>query len=156
LIFNDILTRTTLIPKYEKLSRAEVDIWATISDSRSSKQSHNIENYEPHGFEGERKYEIHKSIERDRNLRNKKVSTFLQENGKIFCELCKFNFSETYDFLETDIIEVHHIIPLSTLKKGQKTSISDLMLLCSNCHFSIHQGNAEENLIEAMIQFDET
>lgn len=146
-----------LSPKYEKISRAEVDIWATINNTSSSGGNYdsNIENYEPHGFEGERKFEIHKSIERDRKLRNKKIFTFLQENGKIFCELCKFNFNETYKFLETDIIEVHHIIPLSTLTKSQKISLSDLMLLCSNCHFAIHQGNAEENLIEAMIQFEQ-
>ncbi len=145
-----------LIPRYEQVSRAEVDIWATISNTykKQNNNKNEITDFEPYGFEGERKYEIHKSIERDQKLRNKKVSIFLEENGKLFCELCQFSFHETYPFLLSDIIEVHHIVPLSTLTKGKKVNLDDLMLLCSNCHFAVHQGDAEENLLNAMIYFE--
>lgn len=144
--------------KFRPVSRADVEILATInspiSKSSSSTTKDEILGNDPFAFEGERKLEIHKSIERDRKLRNHKVSIFLEENEKLFCELCHFNFLETYPFLNTDIIEVHHIIPLATLSKGTEVRIEDLMLLCSNCHFAVHQGDAEENLLYAMDHFE--
>ena len=81
------------------------------------------------------------------------MASFLEENGKLFCELCRFNFLENYPFLSADIIEVHHIVPLSTLSKETKIDHTDLILLCSNCHFAVHQGDAEENLLMAMTHF---
>jgi len=141
---------------YDPILRADVEILATINSPRPSNvsQKQEILNNNPFAFEGERKLELHKSIERDRNLRNQKVTSFLDEHGKIFCELCQFNFQENYPFLKTDIIEVHHIIPLATLSKKDKVKLTDLMLLCSNCHFAVHQGDAEENLLIAMDYFE--
>jgi len=142
--------------QFEPIERADVAVWASINDRRppSKASIKEIANNDPFAFEGERKLEIHKSIERNRKLRNHKVSMFLEENEKLFCELCHFNFLDTYPFLSTDIIEVHHIIPLATLSKGTEINISDLMLLCSNCHFAVHQGDAEENLLMAMDHFE--
>ena len=143
--------------KFTPISRADVEVLASINDTRKrSVQAKNKEilNNDPFAFEGEKKLELHKSIERDRKLRNQKISTFLDEHGKLFCELCDFNFLETYPFLSKDIIEVHHIIPLGTLSKGAIIKISDLMLLCSNCHFAVHQGEAEETLLLAMDYFE--
>ncbi len=142
--------------KNAPIERADVDIWASISDRRPSKNYINSEivNNDPFAFEGERKLEIHKSIERNRKLRNQKVSSFLEEHEKLFCELCHFNFIESYPFLSTDIIEVHHILPLASLSKAAIVKLSDLMLLCSNCHFAVHQGDAEENLLMAMDHFE--
>jgi len=144
--------------QFKPILRADVEISATISStlkpaSKSYDKDEIIKN-DPFAFEGDRKLELHKSIERDRKLRNLKVSTFFEENKKLFCELCHFNFLETYPFLSTDIIEVHHIVPLGTLSKGTEVTIEDLMLLCSNCHFAVHQGDAEENLLMAMEHFE--
>lgn len=146
-----------LKPAYKALSRADIAIWSTISDKQqysSKKEKEEITNNDPFAFEGERKLELHKSIERDQKFRNQKVALFLKEHGKIFCELCLFNFIETYSFLSTDIIEVHHMVPLASLSKKTKITFKDLMLLCSNCHFAIHQGDAEENLLLAMDYFE--
>lgn len=144
--------------QFKPILRADVEILATINSTtkRTSPagDKNDIIKNDPFAFEGERKLELHKSIERDRKLRNLKVSVFLEENEKLFCELCHFSFFETYPFLGTDIIEVHHIVPLSTLSKGTKVKLEDLMLLCSNCHFAIHQGDAEENLLIAMDHFE--
>ena len=143
--------------EYDKIERADVEIYSTIDSpiykSQKSETQEIIGN-DPHAFEGERKLEIHKSIERDRKLRQTKISQFLEENENLKCELCNFNFINQYPFLTTDIIEVHHIVPLSTLSKGTNVNLSDLMLLCSNCHFAIHQGDAEENLLVAMEYFE--
>lgn len=146
-----------LRPAYKSLSRADIAIWSTISDKQqysSKKEKEEIVNNDPFAFEGDQKLELHKSIERDQKFRNLKVALFLKEHGKIFCELCHFNFIETYSFLSTDIIEVHHIVPLSSLSKKTKINFTDLILLCSNCHLAIHQGDAEENLLLAMDYFE--
>ncbi len=142
---------------HEPISKSDVAVLATISSTphRFTKEKKDeIVSNDPFAFEGERKTELHKIIERDRALRSKKIASFIEENEKIFCELCHFNFLEKYPFLITDIIEVHHIVPLATLTEGAVVHFSDLMLLCSNCHFAVHQGDSEENLLIAMEYFE--
>ena len=90
---------------------------------------------------------------KNKKLRDAKVSDFLAINGAIYCEVCSFRFTEIYSFLESDIIEVHHIAPLSTLTESTKITINDLVLLCANCHLAVHQGDAENNLQMAMEVF---
>lgn len=141
----------------KKIPRADIAVWATINSrtsTTSGKQPSDIISANPFAFEGERTLVLHRSIERDRKLRTSKLTDFLAKNGSLFCELCGFRFSEAYPFLKKDIIEVHHMVPLSTLTKATETKLSDLMLLCSNCHFAIHQGDAEENLLVAMDYFE--
>lgn len=144
------------IQEFQPLSRADVEVLATINSSKPASKSQSnkdIVNHNPFAFEGERKLELHKSIERNRNLRNHKITSFLELHGKLYCELCHFNYLETYPFLAVDIIEVHHIVPLASLSSGATTNLNDLMLLCSNCHFAVHQGDPEINLIVAMEHF---
>lgn len=144
---------------FTEYDKEEVQVFSKIDDKRpryykTRKSSHEAElEYDPFGFEGNKKLVLHRQIERDRNLRKLKLQDFIETHGFLHCELCNFRFSSTYPFLETDIIEVHHIIPLSKLKKEQKTQLSDLMLLCSNCHFAIHQGDEEQNLKDAKEHF---
>ncbi|MDD5275145.1 MAG: HNH endonuclease [Methylovulum sp.] len=142
--------------KFKAILRADVEVLASIKSARYSKgisKQQQIENSYPFALEGERKLGIHFLIERDRKLRNQKIEIFLDNHGKLFCELCNFRFIDAYPFLLTDIIEVHHIVPLSTLNTTANVSLSDLMLLCSNCHTAVHQGDAEKNLSAAMMHF---
>jgi predicted HNH restriction endonuclease len=143
----------------KKILRADLALAATINSRKSSpagKQPSEIISTDPFAFEGERYLVLHRSIERDRKIRTAKLTDFIQKHGSLFCELCAFRFSDTYPFLKKDIIEVHHMVPLSTLTKVTETKLTDLMLLCSNCHFAIHQGDAEENLLIAMECFEES
>ena len=71
---------------------------------------------------------------------------FLREHGRLYCELCGFSFRDKFPFLEKDIIEVHHILPLAELSSSTRVETKDLLLVCSNCHTAIHQGDAQENL----------
>lgn len=99
-----------------------------------------------YAFEGDEAFITHRARERDRELRNKKIETFYAEHGDIFCELCGFSFEEFYGVMGIGLIEVHHVVPLAEYKAGDITRLEDLMLVCSNCHFVIHAGNAENNL----------
>jgi len=108
----------------------------------------------PYAYEGENKYSIHLLIERSKSLRQSKIEKFIEEHGSIFCELCQINMKTTYPWLTMDYIEVHHIVPLSELNEPTCNSLEDLVLLCPNCHMAVHQGSAQDNLLEAMIYFE--
>jgi len=153
-----------IIDPYEKqtfktLSREDVKLLSTINSGRynkndlSSKKEDIVNGSYPFGFEGNKVLQKHYTIERDRKLRDAKIREFLKTNDDIFCELCSFNFVDTYPFLSKNIIEVHHIIPLFQLPKKTKVRLEDLILLCANCHLAIHQGNEKKNLIFAMDYF---
>lgn len=144
---------------FKQILRADIEVLSTIDGLRylghgSINGDHDVSVSYPHGFEGAKKYVLHLAIERDRKLRDQKVKLFLETHGKLFCELCKFNFVEAYPFLERSIIEVHHVVPLKTLSKATEIDLDDLILLCANCHLAIHQGDAEENLLSARVHFE--
>ena len=87
----------------------------------------------------EGKLVTYKHLKRERNAKivREKKKIFKRMNGRLFCEACKFDFKEKYGKRGEDFIECHHINPISLGEK--KTSLSDLVLLCSNCHRMIHK-----------------
>ena len=80
----------------------------------------------------------HTGRERNSGLVREKKESVLQETGRLVCEACGFDFAEKYGKRGEGFIECHHIKPLRDLKPGSKTSLDDLVLLCSNCHSMIH------------------
>lgn len=99
------------------------------------------------GFEGE--YEapegnilvgFHRYRERNSSLTRKKKSLVLSKLGILACQICGFVFSEKYGPLGQDIIDCHHIVPLAQLRPEQTTKLSDLLLVCPNCHRMLHMG----------------
>ncbi len=63
----------------------------------------------------------------------------LKETGSLKCEVCNFDFYETYGKHGESYIECHHLNPVSKMKNGDETKLSDLSLICSNCHRMIHR-----------------
>ena len=56
------------------------------------------------------------------------------------CSVCDFNFEQAYGAIGENYIHVHHIIPLSEIKKEYKLDpIKDLIPVCPNCHAIIHR-----------------
>jgi len=47
---------------------------------------------------------------------------------------------ETYGKLGEGFIEAHHVKPVSELGPGSMTKVSDLTLVCSDCHRMLHRG----------------
>ncbi len=65
---------------------------------------------------------------------------FKQENnGRLFCEICGFDFYDTYGEIGEDFIEGHHTVPVSKLEEGQVTKVEDIAIVCSNCHRMLHR-----------------
>jgi predicted HNH restriction endonuclease len=90
--------------------------------------------------EGDLKVRSHRQRERSRELATMAKQVFQMRNqNRLFCEVCDFDFGKTYG--APDFIEVHHRIPLRDLQPGTKTKLSDLVMVCANCHRMLHRGN---------------
>lgn len=140
-----------LIEKWRPIIRKDIEILSKINCDPYKKESNGkdiLENSDPFGHEGGKKFIFHKVIERDKSLRNKKIQHFLSVHDNLHCEICNIQLRKIYNFIPHDIIEVHHIVPLSKLTESQVISFSDLIVICPNCHTAIHQGDAMANLIE--------
>jgi 5-methylcytosine-specific restriction protein A len=56
------------------------------------------------------------------------------------CEVCDFNFEQTYGDIGIGFIHIHHLTPLADI--GEQYSldpIQDLRPVCANCHAMLHQ-----------------
>ncbi|MBO1198387.1 HNH endonuclease [Staphylococcus simiae] len=64
----------------------------------------------------------------------------MEIHGKLFCEVCKFEFKEKYSkIIDTDFIEAHHLKPVSEMAENETTNINDIVMLCPNCHRMVHR-----------------
>lgn len=91
-------------------------------------------------YEGAKALQMHYRRERNNKIINDKKYQFKQEHGKVFCEVCFFDFKEKYPHdLAEDFIEVHHLIPISKATEQVKTTMDDLILICPNCHRMVHR-----------------
>lgn len=89
-------------------------------------------------FEGRVLSRFHKYRERDRGIVKKKKDSVLNRSGELRCEACGFSFKDKYGDRGSNFIECHHTKPISEISAGEKTKLSDLALVCSNCHRMIH------------------
>ena len=87
--------------------------------------------------EGRIRMRAHILRERNRKLVEEKKRS-ARNGGRLVCEACGFDFAQSYLERGEGFIECHHKRPLSDLKPGTRTKLSDLALLCSNCHRMIH------------------
>ncbi len=92
--------------------------------------------------EGMRKLKIHYMIERDKRLPKIAKRQRLLQTGSLNCDVCGFDFANTYGKIGVGYIEAHHIMPISQLSKNTETKIEDIALVCANCHRMLH-GQSE-------------
>jgi 5-methylcytosine-specific restriction enzyme A len=90
--------------------------------------------------EGKLLTRVHRYRERNSSLIRKKKKKVIEQKGKLKCEVCSFDFKDKYGELGEGFAECHHTIPVSELKDNQKTTLSDLSILCANCHRMIHRS----------------
>ncbi len=98
-----------------------------------------VEDLESEAIEENRKLIPHLRRERNQQLAKKKKAQFRRtQKGRLYCEACKDD-GLRYGKLKRDIFEVHHRLPLSKAEGPVKTKLSDLAVLCPNCHRAIHR-----------------
>ena len=110
-----------------------------INDSKINFHELVIDEGEMEPEEGKIFFKVHKFYERDKKIIKLKKDKALKNSGKLECEVCTFDFHEIYGERGHGFVECHHNVPVSELPTGYKTTLSDLSLLCSNCHRMVHR-----------------
>lgn len=88
--------------------------------------------------EGATLYRLHRVTERNRSLRRKKLARVKAAKGVLTCESCDAHLPSSYGEGTEDVVEVHHVVPLS--KSGSvNVRLDDLAVLCPTCHRVIHR-----------------
>ncbi|MFJ9394804.1 HNH endonuclease [Streptomyces californicus] len=80
----------------------------------------------------------HRSRERNKALRKRKIDAALRQGRPLACEACGFDFEQVYGDRGSGYIECHHVVPLHEAGEG-RTKLNDLALICANCHRMIHR-----------------
>ena len=92
--------------------------------------------------EGGESYQIHLSRERDPRIISLAKKNFREKNsGRLYCEVCKFDFFRTYGDRGKNYAEGHHIRPVSEMDSQDVTQVADIRIVCSNCHRMLHRGS---------------
>ena len=91
--------------------------------------------------EGKEVARIHKRRERNKKAVETKKKKVLAEKGSLTCEVCGFDFAKKYGKLGFGFAECHHKILLAQLSKGHRTRLSDLAIVCANCHRMLHRSS---------------
>jgi predicted HNH restriction endonuclease len=88
-------------------------------------------------IEGGARLVSHMRRERAPGLRNSKIAD-ARRAGALRCEACNFDFERAYGDLGDAACEVHHRASLAATGETT-TKLTDLAILCANCHRVIHR-----------------
>jgi hypothetical protein len=127
----------------------ENDAKATL-ESHAKDQSNSDADHEPVYTEGERiEYQGSRGV-RDPRLRDAKIGRVLIETGELRCEIpgCDFDFFETYGERGKGFAIVHHRNPIGKRSGPSETKLSDLTIVCANCHAIIHRFDDDVSMDE--------
>jgi hypothetical protein len=103
--------------------------------------------------EGAKLVRVHHYKERRPKLTQKAKAHFkATHSGRLFCEVCEFDFGAVYG--EPDFIEAHHRTPLRDLQPGTLTKLSDLAMVCANCHRMLHRGSPWPTVEELKVKYE--
>jgi 5-methylcytosine-specific restriction protein A len=93
---------------------------------------------DPGEAEGDLSSRLHRRRERARGLRKRAIAK-ARQSGLLSCEACRRQERALIGSSAEAEFEVHHRMPLSTCgSESRRTKVSDLAILCANCHRLIH------------------
>lgn len=128
------------------IADAVESLWRDIGDSATDARVSQLESEslaeDLFGLEGQAFQRLVTHRRRERLLRDRKVKETLQRTGALACEVpgCGFDFSRVYGPHGAGYAQVHHLAPLSLRDNDQPTRLTDLAVVCANCHVIIHRG----------------
>jgi 5-methylcytosine-specific restriction protein A len=99
-------------------------------------------------LEGKVKLRLHRHKERNRKAVARKKEETLKKHGKLLCEACDFDFAVFYGELGEGFVECHHRTPLASLTEESRIKLSELAIVCANCHRMLHRRPF--HLVEAL------
>lgn len=104
------------------------------------------------GKEGMAKTHLVNTYERNPSLRKQAIAYHGTK-----CKVCSFDYEATYGELGEGFIEVHHLKPLSSVKGTHTVNpITDLVVLCANCHRMLHRHHSRVLTLEDLKRIIET
>jgi hypothetical protein len=141
-----LMKRILAIPQeirgFIPVTRNDLPLLTEIMDSAKSYAEETSVESEPNvavGKEGRTAFLSILRRERNQRLANEAKKDFAKKHGgRLFCEVCGFDFTKKYGDRGIGFIECHHKVPVSSFRREKTTSLRDLVLLCSNCHSMIH------------------
>ncbi|MBN2286814.1 MAG: HNH endonuclease, partial [Tissierellales bacterium] len=132
-VFN---TKNYRIVKPTEIEKDVFDALFSIAQEYVADEDYGFDSELPEGREIEIK---HRLRERNPAVIKSAKEAFKQKNGKLYCQVCGFDFQAKYGDIGADFIEGHHTLPISELKGEVKTKVKDVALVCSNCHRMLHR-----------------
>ena len=99
--------------------------------------------------EGRLLYRRHRARERNRALVTKKKRQVLSRGEPLACEVCGFDYAVVYGNRGEGYIECHHLVPLAEAGEST-TSLTDLALVCANCHRMLHRSSFDPAALETL------
>jgi hypothetical protein len=105
-------------------------------------------------IEGTIRLRQHYFRERSQYLVTQKREEYISKYGHLRCEICGLSEGDNYpNHLGVPFIEVHHRVPLSTALNEVKTTMDDLVLLCANCHRTVHSSKDVERNFDIICDY---
>lgn len=102
---------------------------------------------EEEGIEGKRTERLVAHYERNPQLRTEAIHI----HGTS-CKACGFNFSAAYGPHGSNYIEVHHLVPVSTMIEPNAVNPrTDMTVLCSNCHRMVHRKREKPLSLQELV-----
>jgi 5-methylcytosine-specific restriction enzyme A len=135
-------TADALIAGAKELSAADYEAYETVDEDFEAD-------------EGRILTAIHKRRERQPILIKKKKEEVKTQTGTLRCEVCSFDFSASYGGHGEGFAECHHGRPVSAMAPGEKTKLSDLHIVCANCHRMIHRQRPWLSIEQLCVIVDE-
>jgi hypothetical protein len=114
-----------------------------VADDRAPREDTDQTYWDISAVEGKRRETLVIQRYREASLRNAKIKQTIHDNGgRLICQVpgCAFDFYEKYGEIGSGYAHVHHLSPLShAAKKGARTKLDSLAIVCANCHAMIHR-----------------
>ena len=91
-------------------------------------------------IEGAKKQITVNAYERNPHARIACINHYRKKNnGRLKCEICGFDFGETYGDEFVEKMHIHHLVELSSIgAEYEINAIEDLIPICPNCHMIAH------------------
>jgi hypothetical protein len=107
-----------------------------------------VEAEELSGLEGEVRYMMVRHRKRERKLREAAIERAIADRGSLACEVprCGFDFFWRYGEIAKGYAQVHHVNKLADRTHPSQTKLSELRVVCANCHAMIHIGGGSRDI----------
>jgi predicted HNH restriction endonuclease len=103
-------------------------------------------------LEGKRRFRLHRCKERNPKVVKRKKCLVLAETGKLLCEVCSFDFEQAYGDIGRGFAECHHRVPLAELEEDHPTKLSELSIVCANCHRMLHRSGLSVEELRKVVE----